>query len=72
MRAHAVARVSLLLCIAGGSVGAQATSALAGTKIQLSGYIRHAESREVVRYALVSADGDSVQLESGWLASAPD
>ncbi|MBK8248506.1 MAG: TonB-dependent receptor [Gemmatimonadetes bacterium] len=32
--------------------------------VQLSGYIRHAESREVVRYAVLAADGDSARGQS--------
>jgi hypothetical protein len=36
----------------------------AAPRIQLSGYIRHAGSREVVRYALIAADGDSARSQS--------
>lgn len=33
-------------------------------RFRLSGYVRHAETRDVVRYARVSADGDSVRTQS--------
>ena len=35
-----------------------------GAPVQLSGYVRHAQSREVVRYAELSADGDAVRAQS--------
>ena len=36
----------------------------ANPRMQLSGYVRDAESREVIRYATVSADADSVRSRS--------
>lgn len=38
--------------------------AAAQPRVQLSGYIRDAASREVIRYALLSADGDSARSQS--------
>ncbi|MCC6316079.1 MAG: TonB-dependent receptor [Gemmatimonadaceae bacterium] len=39
-------------------------TAQAQATVQLSGYIRHAESRDVVRYAILAADGDSARGQS--------
>lgn len=36
----------------------------APTRVQLSGYIRHAESRELIRYALVGADDNAARSQS--------
>ena len=35
---------------------AQSSGARSSIRLQLSGYIRNAESREVIRYALIAAD----------------
>jgi len=39
-------------------------SAAASARVRLSGYVRHAESREVIRYALLTADGDAARTQS--------
>ena len=51
----------LLCACAGTRVVAQQPTA---DRVQLSGYIRDAGSREVIRYALVDTDGDSVRTRS--------
>lgn len=35
-----------------------------GQTVHVTGYVRRADSREVIRYALVSTDGDSIQTRS--------
>lgn len=45
-------------------VAAVPVHARAQARVQLSGYIRHAESREVIRYALLAADTDSARSQS--------
>lgn len=35
-----------------------------GPLVQLSGYVRHVESREVIRYAILAVDGDSARSQS--------
>lgn len=40
------------------------TAQQSGVAAQLSGYIRHAETREVIRYALIAADGDGPRTQS--------
>lgn len=45
-------------------VNAQTTPPSPTAPVQLSGYIRHAGTREVIRYALIDADGDNVRSQS--------
>src|SRR5689334_21821103 len=53
---------ALLFCVfAGARVSAQQPTA---TRVQLSGYVRDSASREVIRYALVDTDRDTVRTRS--------
>lgn len=56
---HVLAGV-LLLCLAGSTVQGQESAA----RVRLSGYIRSAASREVVRYALVAVDNEPARSQS--------
>jgi len=49
---------------AGHPAAAQAPAGGAAARLTMSGYVRHAESRELIRYALVSADSESVRTQS--------
>ncbi|MBC7897317.1 MAG: TonB-dependent receptor [Cytophagaceae bacterium] len=58
-----VLSASALMLVATHDVFAQAETS-PPQRIQLSGYIRHAESRELIRYALVGADGSTARSQS--------
>lgn len=53
--------VALLSMWAGNPASGQQQTTL---RVQLSGYIRDAASRELIRYAVVDTDGDSVRTRS--------
>src|SRR5262245_55459385 len=55
-----VLELLLSVCVVSPGLAQQTTT----PRVQLSGYVRDAESREVVRYAVVDTDGDSVRTRS--------
>ena len=62
MRRNRYRIATLLLCVfAGTRLTAQQPAA---ARVQLSGYVRDAASREVIRYAVVDTDADSVRTRS--------
>ncbi len=69
-RATVVCRAALIavatgcLTLPGATLVAQAAPAPTTPRVRLSGYIRHAETREVVRHALISADDGATRTQS--------
>ncbi len=53
----------LAFLVAPALIHAQAATG-ADPRIQLSGYVRHAETRELIRYALVTAQGDTARTQT--------